>query len=140
MAGKKAAKEKAKAGAGISAKEAEETAVSLANAGHSPSQIGIVLRDEHGVKNFRELCGKTVQETLAEHKLLGEMPEDMLNLIRKSVSLYRHMAKNTKDYSAKRGYELTVSKIRRLTKYYAKKEKLPKGWRYSPEEAALLVK
>jgi len=117
-----------------------ETVVSLANAGHSPSKIGLILRDEHGVKNFREATGKSVQDVLAEHKLLGDMPEDMLNLIKRSVVLFNHLDKNKKDFSAKHGYEITVSKIRKLGRYYVKKGKLPKGWSYSAEEAALLVK
>ncbi len=121
-------------------KDIEEQIVSLANAGHSASKIGLILRDEHGVKNFVEASGKGIQQVLKENNLLGEMPEDLLNLIRRSVVLYNHMNKNKKDYSAKRGYELTVSKIRRLTKYYSKKERIPAGWAYSPEQAALLVK
>ena len=118
----------------------EEQIVSLANAGHSPSKIGLILRDEHGVKNFVQTTGKSIQQVLAENKLLGEMPEDLLNLIRRSVVLFNHMQKNKKDYSAKHGYELVVSKIRRLTKYYSKKKRIPAGWAYSPEQAALLVK
>jgi ribosomal protein S15P/S13E len=125
---------------GLSAKDAEEQVVSLANAGHSPSKIGLILRDEHSVPNFRDLTNKTIQEVLGESKLLGDIPEDLLNLIRKSVMLFDHLEKNHKDFSAKRGYEITVSKIRRLAKYYSKKGKIAKDWRYSAEKAALLVK
>ncbi|MFA6268321.1 MAG: 30S ribosomal protein S15 [archaeon] len=124
----------------MSREELEEQVVSLTNAGHSPSKIGLILRDEHSIKDFTTETGKSIQQVLRENNLLGEMPEDLLNLIRRSVILFNHMNKNKKDYSAKRGYELTVSKIRRLTKYYAKKSKIPAGWRYTPEEAALLVK
>ncbi|MFA5931038.1 MAG: 30S ribosomal protein S15 [archaeon] len=131
---------KAESKAGLSRQELEEQVVSLSNAGHSPSKIGLILRDEHDIKNFSEETGKTIQQVLRENDLIGEIPEDLLNLIRRSVVLSNHMNKNKKDYSAKRGYELTVSKIRRLTKYYAKKSKIPAGWRYTPEEAALLVK
>ena len=123
-----------------SREELEEQVVSLANAGHSSSKIGLILRDEYGVKNFEEATGKKIQGVLKENKLVGEMPEDLLNLIRRSVMLNNHMNKNKKDYSAKRGYELTVAKIRRLTKYYSKKRKIPHGWVYTPEQAALLVK
>jgi ribosomal protein S15P/S13E len=136
----KKAKEAKSTKGSVDVKEAEELIVSLANAGHSPSKIGLILRDEHGVKNFQELSGKGVQEVLGENKLLAEMPEDMLNLIRRSVQLTNHLNRNKKDYSAKRGYEITVSKIRRLTKYYSQKGKLPAGWKYTPEQAALLVK
>jgi small subunit ribosomal protein S15 len=124
----------------LSRKELEEQVVSLANAGHSPSKIGLLLRDEQGVKNFSEETGKTIQQVLRENNLVGEMPEDLLNLIRRSVVLFNHLEKNHKDYSAKHGYELTVSKIRRLAKYYSKKNRIPVGWHYTPEEAALLVK
>jgi len=123
-----------------SREELEEQVVSLANAGHSSSKIGLILRDEYGVKNFTETTGKKIQDVLKENKLIGEMPEDLLNLIRRSVMLNNHMNKNKKDYSAKRGYELTVAKIKRLTKYYSKKERIPAGWVYTPEQAALLVK
>lgn len=138
MAKKSTTKTESKAG--LSRQELEEQVVSLSNAGHSPSKIGLILRDEHDIKNFSEETGKTIQQVLRENDLIGEIPEDLLNLIRRSVVLSNHMNKNKKDYSAKRGYELTVSKIRRLTKYYAKKNKIPAGWRYTPEEAALLVK
>ena len=124
----------------LSVKEIEETVVSLANAGHSPSKIGLILRDEQGVKNFRETTGKTIKQVLGENELLGDIPEDLLNLIRRSVVLHNHLEKNKKDFSAKRGYEITVSKIRKLSKYYAKKGTLPSDWYYSAEKAALLVK
>jgi ribosomal protein S15P/S13E len=52
----------------------------------------------------------------------------------------KHMDSNTKDNTAKRGYQLTVSKIRRLAKYYKRNRKLPEDWRYTPEKAKLLVK
>lgn len=135
-----AKKEKRVPAKNFSVKELEEQIVSLSNAGHSPSKIGLLLRDEFGVKNFKEVSGKTIQDVLRENNLLGEIPEDMLNLIRRSVVLFNHLEKNKKDYSAKRGYEITVSKIRRLTKYYAKKKRIPAGWSYTPERAALLVK
>ncbi|MCX6800989.1 MAG: 30S ribosomal protein S15 [Candidatus Diapherotrites archaeon] len=124
----------------VSPKEAEEIVVSLSNAGHSPSEIGLILRDEHGVKNFYVHTGKRIQKVMAEHKLVGEVPEDMLNLIKKSVALQNHLAKNKKDFSAKRGYEITVSKIRRLAAYYSKKGRIAKDWKYDAESTALLVK
>jgi small subunit ribosomal protein S15 len=124
----------------INAKEAEELVISLANAGHSPSRIGLILRDEYGVRNFNELTNKHILGILEENNLAGDLPEDLLNLINKSVLLYNHMKKNNKDFSAKRGYQLTVSKIRKLSKYYIKKKKIPVDWKYTPQKAALLVR
>jgi small subunit ribosomal protein S15 len=124
----------------LNAKETEETIVSLANAGHTASEIGLMLRDQQGIGDVKVLTKKTITELLEKHKLLGDVPEDLMSLVRKSVMIKKHMAQNKNDMSAKRGYQLTVSKIRRLSKYYTKSGKLPKGWRYSEETAALLVK
>ncbi|MBN2067599.1 MAG: 30S ribosomal protein S15 [Candidatus Diapherotrites archaeon] len=120
--------------------EAVEAIVNLANAGHTSSEIGMLLRDQYGVPNIKKLCGKSIDSILEEHKLLPEIPSDLMSLIKKSVKLRSHMEKNKKDFSAKRGLQLTVSKIRNLVRYYKRKGKLPLDWRYSEEKAALLVK
>jgi len=120
--------------------EVVEAVVNLANAGHSQSEIGSMLRDQYGVPDAKAVSGKTISKILAENKLLPEIPEDLMNLIRKSVMLKEHLGKNRKDFTAKRGHQLAVSKIRRLVKYYKAKGKLPEKWRYSEETAALLVK
>ena len=121
-------------------KEVIEAVINLANAGHSQSEIGAMLRDQYGVPDIRVVTGKTVSKILEENDLIGEIPEDLMNLIRKSVDLKKHLEKNRKDFTAKRGYQLTVSKIRRLVKYYKAEGKLPESWRYSEETAELLVK
>lgn len=120
--------------------EAVEAIVNLANAGHSSSEIGMLLRDQYGVPNIKALCGKSVEEILAEHKLLPEIPADLMNLIKRSVNLGKHLAKNKKDFTAKRGMQLSVAKIRNLVTYYKRKGRLPMDWHYSEETAALLVK
>jgi len=66
---KKETKKKAKKTSSLSAKEAEEIIVSLANAGRTPSEIGLRLRDENGVKDFTELSKKTIQQVLKENNL-----------------------------------------------------------------------
>ncbi len=124
----------------FNAEEITEAIVNLANAGHSPSEIGIILRDQYGVPDVKAATEKTVQQILREQNLLDEIPEDLMNLVRKSVKLKSHMGENNKDYSAKRGHQLTVSKIRRLVKYYKSKKRLPADWRYTEETAELLAK
>lgn len=124
----------------IKTRDIEELIVELAHAGNTPSQIGIILRDQHGIRKVKETSKKKIEKIMKEKGISSEIPRDLLNLIRKSVNEFKHMEKNRKDMVAKRGYQLTVSKIRRLTKYYLKEGKLPEGWRYTPEKAALLVK
>ena len=40
---------------------------------------------------------------------------------------------------AKRGLELTESKIRKLVKYYKKTKKLESDWKYDPDKIRLLI-
>ncbi|MFH0905758.1 MAG: 30S ribosomal protein S15, partial [archaeon] len=70
----------------------------------------------------------------------NKLPDDLMALIKRSVKLIKHKTENKKDQTAKRGYQLTVSKINRLRKYYIKNGKIPKDWRYSDDAAKLLVK
>lgn len=124
----------------LSAKECEDLIVQLHTAGHQTAHIGTMLRDTHGIKSVRDLTGKRVQEILESKQIKQEIPDDLMNLLRTSVQLELHLTKHKHDMTAKRGFELTVSKIRRLTNYYTEKGKLPAGWRYSAQAARLLVK
>lgn len=76
---------------------------------------------------------------MKEHKVYPEIPEDLLSLLKKAVRLREHLEKHKKDKHSKRGLELLESKIRKLGKYYVRKRILPKDWKYSPEEAKLIV-
>jgi len=120
--------------------EIEEAITNLANAGHSSAEIGTMLRDQYGVPDVKNITGKTITEILEKHNLAPKIPEDLMNLIRTSVRQKAHMEKNKKDFDAKRGHQLSVSKIRRLVKYYKKKGKMPEDWRYTEKTAELLAK
>jgi len=135
----KHSEEQAKAST-ISVGELEEEIVKLANQGRSASEIGLILKAQHAVLSVKKLAGKRIAQIMHEKGVLQEIPEDLMNLIRTSVKLQKHMVENKKDYTAKHGYQLAVSKIRRLAKYYIASGKLPSNWRYTPETAQLLVK
>ncbi|MFH0970502.1 MAG: 30S ribosomal protein S15 [Candidatus Diapherotrites archaeon] len=120
--------------------EIEELILNLSNQGMSTAKIGMALRDQYGVPNVKALTQKRIGVILKEKGAAQDIPQDLLNLIEKSVTLQKHMNANKKDYSAKRGYRITVSKIRRLVYYYTRVGKLPSDWRYTQEKAALLVK
>jgi small subunit ribosomal protein S15 len=100
----------------------EERVVELAEQGHSPSEIGLKLRDE-GVQgtpipNVKLATGKKVTEILDEHDADNEIPEDLLNLFERAVGLRDHMDENPGDHQNKRALQNTQSKIRRLVDYY----------------------
>jgi len=120
-------------------KEVERLIVKLSKDGLQSSDIGIVLRDKYGIPSVKAFIGKTITDILEENNLLPKLPEDLLNLLRKTVNLRDHLAKNKKDYTSKHGLELLESKVRRLSKYYIRTGKLPSDWKYEPERAKLLV-
>lgn len=120
-------------------KEIEMLVVKLAKEGRSASQIGLFLRDEYGVPNVKVMTGKTILEILQAKKVAPEIPEDLMALLRKAVLVRKHLAENGTDKTAKRGLQLTESKIRRLAKYYMRTGVLESGWKYDPERIKILV-
>ncbi|MBN2330214.1 MAG: 30S ribosomal protein S15 [Candidatus Aenigmarchaeota archaeon] len=120
--------------------EIEQIIVKLAKSGMSQAGIGTVIRDQYGIPSAKAVAGKRVQEVIHENKLAAELPDDLLNLIRSAVKLKAHLTRNKHDRYSKRGLELTESKIRRLAKYYKRKEILQEDWGYDPEKAKLLVR
>ncbi len=121
------------------AKEIEELIVKLAKENNPPSKIGLILRDSYGIPCVKDIIGKSITKVLQENNLLPEIPEDLQALIVKEVKILKHLEKNKKDTTAKRGLQLTESKIHRLVKYYKRTGRLPQDWKYDINIAKLLV-
>lgn len=121
------------------AKEVELLVAKVAKEGKTPSQIGLVLRDSYGVPDVKKTVGRKVARVMKEKGILPQIPEDLMALIKKSVMLRKHMEENKHDMSAKRGFGLTDSKIRRLVKYYKNENVLPRDWSYDPEKVKLII-
>ncbi len=119
--------------------EVEKLVLKLSKDGMSTAEVGRTLKDQYGIPSVRALTEKSILKILKENEIAPELPEDLINLLRKSVILRDHMGKNKKDNTSKHGLELLESKIRRLGKYYIKTKKLPTGWKYDPEKAKLIV-
>jgi len=117
----------------------EKIIVDLRKEGLSTSQIGLILRDRHGVPDVKLITGKRISQILKEKELEPDIPEDLRNLIAKALGLRKHMAENKNDLHNKRQLQLTESKVRRLVKYYTGTGRLPKDWSYKPENAEILL-
>ncbi len=140
----------------------------LAKKGMTPSQIGVVLRDQHGVPQVKAVNGSSVLRilkgmvsppfshclfgTVRDHSFLHlthhlgfivslnldsggplhsdnqfhivaqglapELPEDLYCLIKKAVSMRKHLELNRKDRDGKFRLILVESRIHRLARYY----------------------
>lgn len=120
-------------------KEVEQLTIKLSKQGLSTSQIGIALRDTYGIHDVKAITKKTISKILKENNLLMKVPEDLSNLIKKTIKLMRHVDVHKKDFSVKRGLLITESKIRKLAKYYKRKNRLPQDWAYDRAKAKMLI-
>ena len=111
--------------------------VKMSKEGVSPSEIGLRLRDEHGIPLVKTLTGSTMSEILAENHVRAEMPEDLGRLVNKAAGLQRHLKAHNSDRRNVRSLELVEAKIHRLSKYYKSKGKLADAWKYSAVIAQL---
>jgi len=109
--------------------EVEKLVIKYAKSGRTASEIGLVLRDAYGINSVKALTGKKVTALLEENHLQKKLPDDMISLIKKLISIKAHQEKNKHDETANRGLILTVAKINRLVKYYHKTKRLPADWK-----------
>ncbi len=123
----------------MSKEELEKHVLRLYGNGVSPTMIGITLRDQYGVPSVRPILGTKLTSYLRENAEVPEIPEDLANLMRKAISIRKHLESNKKDLHNRRWLQLTENKIRRLAKYYRGAGRLPETWQYRPETAEMLI-
>lgn len=61
--------------------------------------------------------------------LAPEIPEDLYHLIKKAVSVRKHLERNRKDRDAKFRLILIESRVHRLARYYKRNRQLPPNWK-----------
>merc|ERR1711893_547389 len=107
-----------------------EQIVKLAKKGAMPSQIGVTLRDSHGIPQVKSITGSKILRILKKAGLAPELPEDLYHLIKKAVSIRKHLEKCRADKDSKFRLILTESRIHRPARYYRNVKSLPPTWRY----------
>jgi small subunit ribosomal protein S15 len=117
--------------------EISSLVVQLSKEGLTPSEIGIRLRDIHGIPLIKSVLGKTTSQILDENKIYREMPEDLEQLVHKAMGLQKHLRVHNSDRRNVRSLELVEAKIHRLSKYYKRIKKLNKDWKYAAVIAQL---
>ncbi|RYP24790.1 hypothetical protein DL765_000336 [Monosporascus sp. GIB2] len=140
--------------------QVEEQICRLARKGATPSQIGVILRDSHGIAQVRIVTGNKILRILKANGLAPELPEDlymlikkvsenleskrfaapgMLTKISKAVSVRKHLERNRNDKDAKFRLILIESRIHRLARYYKTVGVLPPTWKYESATASTIV-
>ncbi|KAI3654417.1 hypothetical protein MP228_001136 [Amoeboaphelidium protococcarum] len=111
----------------------------LARKGLTPSQIGVLLRDQHGIPQVKNVTGNKIVRILKSSGLAPEIPEDLYHLIKKAVSVRKHLERNRKDKDSKFRLILIESKIHRLSRYYKTSGQLPPTWKYESSTASAMA-
>ncbi len=119
--------------------EITDKIVELAKEGHPSARIGLILRDQYGIPQVKQVTGKSIYQIMAEQNVGYDLPEDLTHLMRKAVRLGEHLGHNSKDQHNRRGLQLTEAKILRLSRYYKRSGTIPTDWKYSLDRAKLLV-
>ncbi len=95
----------------MKSEELEKIVVDLANEGKSPAEIGLILRDKHGVPKAR-LLGKKISAILEEKGINYRSDKQM---VEKNVEkLKSHIGKNKHDYGASRALTKKLWAIQRM--------------------------
>jgi len=111
----------------------------LAKKGLTPSQIGVNLRDSHGIAQVCHVTGSKILRILKKKGLGPEIPEDLYCLIKKAVSVRKHLDKFRADRDSKFRLILIESRIHRVARYYKSVKALPANWKYESATASTMV-
>eukprot|EP01114_Cavostelium_apophysatum_P008994 TRINITY_DN22064_c0_g1_i1.p1 TRINITY_DN22064_c0_g1~~TRINITY_DN22064_c0_g1_i1.p1 ORF type:complete len:172 (+),score=27.35 TRINITY_DN22064_c0_g1_i1:61-516(+) len=123
----------------ISPQEVVDHVCKLAKKGLTPSQIGVILRDSHGIAQVKNVTGSKVVRILKANGLGSAIPEDLYFLIKKAVSIRKHLERNRKDKDSKFRLILVESRVHRLARYYKTSKVLPPNWKYESSTASALI-
>jgi small subunit ribosomal protein S15 len=115
----------------------KSTILKLAKEGLTASQIGVALRDDHGIPLVKPILGKTIGEVLAEGKVSPKLPQDLQNLIDRARRVQKHLQIHKGDRKNVHSLELIEAKIYRLSKYYKQKGILSSDFKYTAVVAQL---
>jgi len=124
----------------VTKEEAEKIAVDLAKQKIHIAQIGQKLKEEYNVLYIKHIFGKRLSKILEENGIKQEIPQDLIDLMKRAARMHVHLQNNKKDLHNKVKLAHVEAKIHRLVKYYKRTGKLPENWEYRPEEAILLIR
>merc|ERR1712194_965570 len=113
--------------------------IKMAKRGQSPSQIGVVLRDQYGIPQVKGVTGSKILRILKVNGVAPQLPEDLYHLIKRAVNIRKHMEKYRGDQDAKFRLVCTESRIHRLARYYRNSKALPPTFRYNSKKADTLI-
>ena len=123
----------------ITSQEVKDIIAKMAKKGLTPSQIGVLLRDNHGVAQVSSVTNSKILRILKGQGLAPTLPEDLYCLIKKAVQVRKHLDKFRQDKDAKFRLILIESRIHRIARYYKAAKALPPTFKYESATASTMV-
>eukprot|EP00999_Lentomonas_sp_LEN2_P001119 NODE_2124_length_647_cov_20.632692_g2074_i0.p1 GENE.NODE_2124_length_647_cov_20.632692_g2074_i0~~NODE_2124_length_647_cov_20.632692_g2074_i0.p1 ORF type:complete len:152 (+),score=5.18 NODE_2124_length_647_cov_20.632692_g2074_i0:103-558(+) len=123
----------------VSASEVCDKICRLAKKGLTPSQVGVILRDSEGIPQVQSVTNTKILRILKANGFAPEIPEDLYHLIKKAVSIRKHLERHRQDKDGKFRLILVEARIHRVSRYYKESKRLPPNWKYESATAAALV-
>ena len=123
----------------VTTREVVQTICKLARKGMPPSMIGLQLRDSMGVAQTKAVTGRKIVRLLKHNGLAPDIPEDLYCLIKRAVTMRKHLDRNRKDMDTKFRLILVESRIHRLARYYKRTRQVPPTFKYESANAASMV-
>lgn len=120
--------------------EVESKIVEYARKGTPAAMIGQILKEKHNIPYVKQYFGKRLGVILTDNKIKRDIPQDMMDLLRRAIIMRRHLEKNHNDVHNRVRLGRVEAKIWRLGKYYKRTGMLPANWKYEPEKVALMIK
>jgi len=114
--------------------------VEFAKQGKHQALIGQELKEKHKVPYIKQVFAKRLGSILIENGYKKEIPQDLLDLLTKAITLRRHIERNHNDIHNKTSLQRVEAKIWRLSNYYRQNGQLPSDWKYDPVKVALIIK
>ncbi|CAN7003143.1 unnamed protein product, partial [Brassica rapa subsp. trilocularis] len=74
----------------------DESICKFAKKGLTPSQIGVIICDSHGIPQLKSVTGKSETRSCVFSKLTVCIPEDLYHLLKKAVAVRKHLERNRK--------------------------------------------
>lgn len=124
----------------LSDKEIVALITDYAKQGTHQAQIGQLLKEKHNVPYVKQIFNKRLRPILEENGFKAEIPQDLMDLLRKAIILRRHLDKNHNDVHNRTRLNRVEAKIWRLSNYYKENGVMPADWKYDPVQVALIIK
>lgn len=103
--------------------------IQMGNKGIPAPEIGIKLRDVHGVGKAKDVLGDNVTEFLQKNGVMPAVPFDLDSLVQRANALRSHINVFRKDNSAKYRLILVSSRLYRTARYYKRTMRIPGNWK-----------